>query len=71
MPDSSDLAAVEQALIDAAQAPASSSVGAESVTEHSIDDLIKADRYLAQKGAATTTKTSGLRFVKLVPPGAV
>lgn len=39
-----------------------------SVTAMSIDDQIKAARYLAQQQAQTRNH-AGLRFTKLVPPG--
>jgi len=41
-----------------------------SVEQHSLQEQIEADRYLAGKTAATT-KRRGLRFTKLVPPGSV
>ena len=39
------------------------------VEQHSLKDQIAADQYLAAKAAARTKKR-GLRFTKLVPPGA-
>lgn len=41
----------------------------QSAEQHPLPDLIEADRYLAAKAAAAA-KGSGLRFTKLVPPGA-
>jgi hypothetical protein len=37
--------------------------------QHKLSDQIAADRYLNSKDAAKS-KTRGLRFTKLVPPGA-
>ncbi len=37
--------------------------------QHSLTEQIEADRYLASKRAARSKK-AGLRFAKLVPPGA-
>jgi hypothetical protein len=39
------------------------------VEQHSIRDQIEADRYLASK-AATTGARRGLKFNRLIPPGA-
>ncbi len=52
-----------------AQAPAKASSDGVSVEQHSLADQIAADKYLASKEAAKT-KHRGLRFNKLVPPGA-
>ena len=40
-----------------------------SIEQHSLPDLIEADKYLAAKKAARKGKGLGIRFVKLVPPG--
>jgi len=40
-----------------------------SVENHSLDDLIKADRYLKSESAATGTGL-GIKRTKIVPPGA-
>jgi hypothetical protein len=55
---------------DSALKPAKASGDAGSVEQHKLSDQIAADRYLSSKGAADTAKR-GLRFNKLVPPGAV
>ena len=52
-----------------AQGPAKVSGDAGSVEQHSLADQIAADRYLQAKAAARS-KQRGLRFSKLVPPGA-
>ncbi len=39
------------------------------IEQHDLKDQIEADRYLASKAAAKN-KTLGIRFAKLVPPGA-
>lgn len=52
-----------------AEGPSKASGDAGSVEQHSLRDQIEADRYLESKKAAGK-KNRGLRFSKLVPPGA-
>jgi hypothetical protein len=52
-----------------AEGPAKASGDAGSVEQHPLPDQIEADRYLASKEAAKKPQR-GLRFNKLVPPGA-
>jgi hypothetical protein len=52
-----------------AQGPAKASGDAGSVEQHKLTDQIAADRHLASKDAVNKPKR-GLRFNKLVPPGA-
>ncbi|MBX3399536.1 MAG: hypothetical protein KF873_12405 [Gemmataceae bacterium] len=52
-----------------AKGPAKASGDAGSVEQHPLPDQIEADRYLASKDAAKQPQR-GLRFNKLVPPGA-
>lgn len=52
-----------------AQGPAKAAGDAGSVEQHSLSEQIEADKYLAAKEAAKN-KRRGLRFNKLVPPGA-
>ncbi len=52
-----------------AQGPAKATSDAGSVEQHPLPDQIEADKYLASKEAAKS-KNRGLRFNKLVPPGA-
>jgi hypothetical protein len=56
------------AIAENAKGPASASGDSGSMSQHSIQDQIAADRYLASKRAARTG-FGGLRFVKFVPPG--
>lgn len=51
-----------------AAGPAKAAGDAGSVEQHKLTDQIEADKYLASKEAAKS-KTRGLRFNKLVPPG--
>ena len=51
-----------------AQGPARAVGDAGSVEQHELTDQIEADKYLASKEAAKS-KSRGLRFNKLVPPG--
>ena len=52
-----------------AEGPAKASGDAGSMEQHRLRDQIEADRYLNSKKAARS-KGSGLKFSKLVPPGA-
>ena len=52
-----------------AQGPATASGDAGSVEQHKLSEQIEADKYLASKEAAKS-KRRGLRFNKIVPPGA-
>ena len=65
------MADLKTVIEESAAGPAQASGDGQSVTQHNIKDLIEADKYLAQKAAATTNKRFGMRFVKLSPPGAV
>ncbi|RIK72343.1 MAG: hypothetical protein DCC68_26530 [Planctomycetota bacterium] len=60
---------LEQAVRDNAAGPAKASGDTGSVEQHKLPDQIAADRYLASKEAAKS-KSRGLKFNKLVPPGA-
>ena len=60
---------IENAIRENAAGPAKASGDSGSVEQHSLADQIEADRYLASKQAAKK-KNRGLRFNKLVPPGA-
>jgi hypothetical protein len=53
----------------AATGPKSHMVDGEMAVARSIDELIKADRYLAAKAAAAKGR-GGIKFSKLVPGGA-
>ncbi len=60
---------LEQAIRDNASGPAKAAGDTGSVEQHKLPDQIAADRFLASKEAAKS-KSRGLRFNKLVPPGA-
>ena len=64
MPDQLDTAIEENA-----KGPAKVSGDAGSVEQHPLKDQIEAAKFLASKDAAKSKKR-GLRFNKLVPPGA-
>jgi hypothetical protein len=64
MPDNLD-----DTIEENAKGPAKASGDAGSVEQHPLPDQIEADRYLASKEAAKKPQR-GLRFNKLVPPGA-
>jgi hypothetical protein len=52
-----------------AEGPAKAAGDSGSMEQHKLSDQIAADKYLASKEAAKS-KSRGLRFNKLVPPGA-
>ena len=60
---------LEQSIQDNAAGPAKASGDSGSMEQHKLADQIAADRYLCAKDAAKS-KSRGLRFTKLVPPGA-
>jgi hypothetical protein len=60
---------LEETIRESAKAPAKASGDAGSVEQHKLSEQIAADMYLASKEAASQPKR-GLRFNKLVPPGA-
>lgn len=62
---------LESTIEDAAANPASVSVDGQTVQTRSLSELIEADRYLRSKEAAASGKRpGGIRFTKLIPPGA-
>jgi hypothetical protein len=60
---------LEQTIRENADGPAKASGDSGSMEQHKLSDQIAADRYLASK-QATKSKRLGLRFTKIVPPGA-
>ena len=60
---------LQETIRESAKAPAKASGDAGSVEQHKLTEQIAADMYLASKEAASHPKR-GLRFNKLVPPGA-
>lgn len=66
--DQATLDAINAAINAALLGPAKVSGDAGSVEQHSIQELIDADRYLASKcAAASTSARLGLRITKLIP----
>jgi hypothetical protein len=63
MPDS-----LEDKIRENAEGPAKAAGDAGSVEQHKLTDQIEADKYLTAKEAAKS-KSRGLRFNKVVPPG--
>lgn len=61
---------IENEILDAAAAPRSSDHDGVQTQERDLRELIAADEYLEAKKASKKSKTFGLRFAKLVPPGA-
>lgn len=60
---------LEEEILDNASGPKRAKGDQGEVEQHSLKDQIAADQYLAAKAAAANRKR-GLRFTKLVPPGA-
>ena len=60
---------LDESIRQNAQGPAKVAGDAGSVEQHKPSEQVAADRYLASKEAAKS-KRRGLRFNKLVPPGA-
>ncbi len=60
---------IRDAILSNAQGPQSASGDAGSVQQHGLADQIEADRYLSERTAVANTRR-GLRFSRLVPPGA-
>ena len=60
---------IQDAIEQNAKGPKRVQVANQSVEQQSIDDQIKADEYLAAKQAASKPHF-GLRFTKVIPPGA-
>jgi len=59
---------LEDKIRENAEGPAKAAGDAGSVEQHKLTDQIEADKYLAAKEAAKS-KSRGLRFNKVVPPG--
>ena len=60
---------LDQAIAENAAGPAKASVDGQSVEQHPLPDVIEADRYRESKKASRKPGI-GIRFAKLVPPGA-
>jgi hypothetical protein len=61
---------VTNKLAEAAVGPKRVRTDAGEVEAHDLDQIIEADKYLAAK-AATASKSRGLRFNKIIPPGTI
>lgn len=62
------MADISDSIPAAAATPASATVDGQSVTGRSLDELIRADQYLANK-AAGRGRTLPIRKAKLIPDG--
>ena len=60
---------LDQTIRENAQGPAEARGDSSSVKQHPLKDQIEADRFLASK-QAMKSKSRGIRFTKLSPPGA-
>ena len=63
------MANLEKEIKRNAAGPKSAEVDGQKVEQHSLKDQIAADEYLARKAAARS-RSSGLKFTKMVSPGA-
>jgi hypothetical protein len=63
------MAELDDTIRENAKGPAKAAGDAGSIEQHKLSDQIAADRYLAAKDAVKSPRR-GLRFNKLVPPGA-
>lgn len=61
---------VSNKLAEAAVGPKRVRTDAGEVEAHDLEQIIEADKYLAAK-SATASKTRGLRFNKIIPPGTI
>lgn len=62
--------AIDTALEAAASQPAKMSGDAGSVEQRSVSDLIALDKHVASKAAGKRGAPFGMRFGRIVPPGA-
>ncbi|HOF17397.1 MAG TPA: hypothetical protein PK082_00680 [Phycisphaerae bacterium] len=62
---------IEDILEQAASEPASASGDGTTVQQHSLDQLIRADKYLSGKRAAHADPRKAFARMKIVPPGTV
>ena len=60
---------LDEAIRRAASGPKSAEADGQRVEQHSLSDLVKADRYLASKEAAKS-RSGGIRFRKMIHSGA-
>ena len=60
---------LDEAIRHAASGPKSAEADGQRVEQHSLSDLVKADRYLASKEAAKS-RGGGIRFRKMIHSGA-
>jgi hypothetical protein len=68
MPDSADIDAITEDIVESSAKPSSAVVDGNSVTSRTIDEKIKAANYVAGQ-VASGQGHFGLRFTQLVPPG--
>lgn len=62
---------LKETILDAVEEGVKSAeVDGRKATAHSLPELIDADRHLASKNAAANSPAWGLRFAKIIPPGA-
>ena len=62
---------LKDAIKQNAEGPKQAGADGVNVQQHSLDDQIEADKYLAGKEAASKNPAKGFTRVKIVPPGTV
>jgi len=62
---------IEQAIRDNLAGPRRAQGDSGSVEQHSLQDMIAADKYLAQKAAASRTRGLPFRVTRIIPPGSI
>lgn len=60
---------LDETIRENAQGPAEAHGDSGGIKQHSLTDQIEADRFLASK-QAVKSKSRGVRFTKIAPPGA-
>lgn len=60
---------LENRIVENASGPKSAEIDGQKVEQHSLSDVIEADKYLASK-SALKRRSRGLKFNKLQPSGA-
>lgn len=61
---------LKETILDAVEGVKAAEVDGRKAEAHSLPELIEADRHIASKNAAASSPAWGLRFSKIIPPGA-
>ena len=69
MTETTESSSLKRQIIENATGPKSAEIDGQKVEQHSLSEVIEADKYLAAK-SALKKKSRGLKFSKLQPSGA-